>query len=186
MRNRLVFALAVVIILGLLAGCQAAAPAAAPTAVPAAPTKAPTIAPTAVPAAAPTTAPTPAPAPTTGPAGPVALVVKGKVAKELSLTKEAFVALGTVKFQAEHPKKGLQDYEGVMFKTLLEAAGADSSAKEVVLTAGDGFAATVAMADLAACDKCALAVQEGGKLAGVFPGMASNAWVKDVVSVEVK
>lgn len=157
--RRLVLAVVLLPTLGLAAGCQAAQPTAAPTRAP---------------AAAPVEE------------GPAALVVKGKVANELSLTKDAFYALGKVSFQAEHPKRDLQDYEGVMFKTLLDKAQVQSEATEIELTAGDGCTATVSLADLGACQSCALAEQEGGKLAGVFAGMGSNAWVKDVVSIEVK
>ncbi|HPL30338.1 MAG TPA: substrate-binding domain-containing protein, partial [Anaerolineae bacterium] len=113
-----------------------------------------------------------------------ALVIKGKVEKELALSLDALQALGTIKWQAEHPKKGMQDFEGVLFKTLLAHAAAKSDAKEVVLTAGDGFAATIALAD-AACDACGIAIKDG-VLSGVFSGQPSSAWVKDIRSIEFK
>ncbi len=112
-----------------------------------------------------------------------ALVIKGKVDKELSLSLEAFQVFGTTAWTAEHPKKGPQDYEGVLFQTLLAKAAVKSDAGEVVLTAGDGFAATLALADVADCDTCGISIQDG-VLGGVFPGQPTNAWVKDIRTIE--
>jgi hypothetical protein len=63
----------------------------------------------------PTAAATAAPAA----AGNAALTVTGMVDKELALTMEALKGVGVIKIKAEHPKKGMQDYEGVRLNALL-------------------------------------------------------------------
>lgn len=85
------------------------------------------------------------------------------------------------KWKADQPKNSVQDYEGVTLKTFLAKVGVKSNAKEMVLTAGDGFSATVALADVAACDLCGIAIQDG-TLGGVFPAQASKAWVEDILT----
>ncbi len=128
---------------------------------------------------------TPTPAPTQVPAAPPALAVKGMVDKELSLTMDAFKALGTTKITAEHPKNGPTDYEGVLLKTVLEQAGVQDGATTAVLSASDGFSAEVPVADIKACDQCLVAV-DGSVLNMVMPGMSGKSWVKNVISIEFK
>jgi hypothetical protein len=127
----------------------------------------------------------PTPAPTTVPAGPPALVVTGKVSQQLSLTLDDLKALGLQKISAEHPKKGMQDYEGVLLNAVLDQAGLAGDATAALFTASDGYTATVAIADIKACAQCLVAI-DGNALSMVMPGMSSKAWVKDPVSIEIK
>jgi hypothetical protein len=129
--------------------------------------------------------PTATPAPTMVPAGPPALVVKGKVTTALSLTLDDVKALGMEKLTADHPKNGPTEYEGVRLSKVLDKAGLAADATTLVLTASDGFSAEVAIADVKACADCLVAV-DGTSLNMVMPGMASKAWVKTVISIEVK
>lgn len=118
--------------------------------------------------------------------GPAALAVKGQVANELALTLDEVKALGVEKVTAEHPKKGAQEYEGVRVKAVLDKAGVDGGAADAVFTASDGFSGSVALADLNACADCLIAIDADGVLSMVLPGQPSSAWVKDVVSIEIK
>ncbi|HOG46871.1 MAG TPA: molybdopterin-dependent oxidoreductase [Anaerolineae bacterium] len=127
----------------------------------------------------------PAAAPAQPATGPTALTVKGKVATELALTLDSLKALGVVKVTAEHPKKGPTEYEGVRLKAVLDKAGVQGGA-DAVFTAGDGFEATVAVADLNTCADCLVAIGSDSALSMVMPGQPSKAWVKDVVSIEIK
>jgi hypothetical protein len=127
-------------------------------------------------------------APTAAPAaqGPTALTVKGIVGQELALSLDDLKALGATKITAEHPKNGAQEYEGVSLKAVLNKAQAESGAAELLLVAGDGFESTVPFADVSACADCLVAFADDGTLTMVMPGMSSKAWVKDVLTIEVK
>ena len=124
-------------------------------------------------------------APTTVPPGSAALVVQGKVGQELHLSLDDLKALGVQKLTAEHPKKGPQEYEGVLLSAVLDKAGLASDATTAVLTASDGFSAEVAVADAKACSNCLVAI-EGSTLSMVMPGMPSKSWVKSVTTIEIK
>ena len=125
------------------------------------------------------------PAPTPVPAGPPALTVQGKVTTPLALTLDDLKALGAEKLTLEHPKNGPTEYEGVRLSKVLEKAGLAADATTLVLTASDGFSAEVAIADAQACADCLVAIS-GTDLNMAMPGLASKAWVKMVVSIEVK
>jgi hypothetical protein len=126
------------------------------------------------------------PAPTEVPAGPPALVVKGSVEQELNLSIEGLKALGVVQITAEHPKIGPQDYEGVLLRSVLDEAGVQGDATSLVLTASDNYEAEVALADVEGCSDCMVAFRDDGTLGMVMPGLSSKAWVKFVVSIELK
>lgn len=151
----------------------ACAPAATP--VPVEPTAVP-VEPTAVP---PTEAPAAASTPT--------LVVTGLVANELALAEADLRAMEVVDLQAEHPKKGMQDYTGVRMSTLMAQAGVEAEATTLVITAVDGFSAEIDVPTLTACTDCLLAFTDSPEsFSAVMPGQSSKLWVKDVVSLEFK
>ena len=99
---------------------------------------------------------------------------------------DAVKAIGVVKATIEHPKKGKTDYEGVKLNALLEQAQIKPGASKLVLNASDGFTAEVTLDALNQCADCMMAFGDGGKIHAAMPGMESNAWVKDVVKIEVK
>jgi hypothetical protein len=125
-----------------------------------------------------------APAPA-APAGDAALAITGMVEQAQALSLEALQAMEVVEVTAEHPKKGEQTYEGVRLNALLDLAGVQAGAAGLVITAGDGYASEVVLADVQACADCLVAF-DGDILKMVMPGMESSAWVKDVVQIEVK
>jgi len=118
--------------------------------------------------------------------GGTALTITGAVEKELSLTMDAIKAIGVVKATLEHPKKGKTDYEGVRLNALLGQVKVKPGAKQIVLTASDGFTAEVTLDALSKCADCMMAFGDGGKIHAAMPGMESNAWVKDIVKIEFK
>jgi len=125
------------------------------------------------------------PAPTSAPAAPPALTVQGKVNQELELTLDDVKALGVETLTLEHPKNGPTEYEGVRLSKVLDEAGLAADATMLVFTASDGFSAEVAVADAQACTDCLIALS-GSSLNMAMPGMSSKAWVKTVVTIEVK
>jgi hypothetical protein len=163
-------------LMALVLVAAACAPAATP--VPVEPTAVPPTAepPTAVP---PTEAPAAASTPT--------LMVTGLVANELALAEADLRALEVVDLQAEHPKKGLQDYTGVRMSTLMALAQVKPEAATMVITASDGFSAEIDVLTLTACTDCLLAFTDTPEsFTAVMPGQSSKLWVKDVVSLEFK
>jgi tungstate transport system substrate-binding protein len=118
--------------------------------------------------------------------GAVVLTITGLVEKELKLTMDAVKAVGVIKATLDHPKKGKTDYEGVKLNALLALAQIKPEAKKIVLTASDGFVAEVTLDAVNKCTDCMMAFGDGGKIHAAMPGMESNAWVKDVVKIEVQ
>lgn len=123
--------------------------------------------------------------PTAAP-GEEALSVSGTVTNELALSLEGLRSMEVVQITAEHPRHGATDYEGVRLNALLDAAAPSPEAVTLVLTASDGYSAEVPLADVRACSDCLLAFETDGTLSAVMPGMPSNLWVTQVVSLEVR
>jgi len=70
---------------------------------------------------------------------------------------------------------------------LFELVGIKDGATTLVITADDGFSAEVSLADVMAVPDCLLGFTETpGKFKMVMPGLPSSAWVKGVISIEVK
>ena len=121
------------------------------------------------------------------PADQATLTVTGLVNQELSLNEAALRGMEVLQITAEHPKKGTEDYEGISLKALLELAGVQEEATTLVVTASDGFVVEIGLADVLACENCLFGFTETvEKFKLVLPGMESNFWAKDVVSIEVK
>lgn len=121
------------------------------------------------------------------PADQATLAITGLVDQELSLNEAALRGMEVLQISAEHPKKGTEDYEGVSLKALLDLAGVQDGATTLVVTASDGFVVEIGLADVLACENCLFGFTNTvEKFKLVLPGMESNFWAKDVVSIEVK
>ncbi len=131
----------------------------------------------------------PTPEPTT-PAvklAPGDLLITGAVETEILLKESDLKGLAVVKIQAEHPKKGMQEYEGVLIKDLLDLAQVKVGSSKIVFAASDGFSAEVSLADLDQCTDCLLAfTDEAGLYQLVLPGFQSNFWVKGVAIITIE
>ena len=115
------------------------------------------------------------------------LVVTGLVANELALAEADLRAMEVIDLQAEHPKKGMQDYTGVRMSTLMTLAQVKPEAATLLITASDGFSAEIDVPSLTACTDCLLAFTDTPEsFMAVMPGQSSKLWVKDVVSLEFK
>jgi len=111
----------------------------------------------------------------------------GLVENELVYNEADLRKLEVVEINAEHPKKGPTDYEGVRLSTLLDLAVVDSNAKKLVLTASDGFSAEVFLEEVLASPDCLLAfTDEEGVFNLVMPDLPSTVLVKDVVKIEIQ
>lgn len=137
-------------------------------------------------ACGPTTTPTAIP-PTAAPE-PVTLTVLGMVNNELDLTDSALHGMTVVTLTLEHPKNGATEYTGVRLNDLLAQASIQAGATTVTLTASDGFSADVDLATVQACTDCLVAfdADNAGVYNAAMAGQSSKAWVKGVISIEVK
>jgi DMSO/TMAO reductase YedYZ molybdopterin-dependent catalytic subunit len=95
--------------------------------------------------------------------------------------------MGVATIQAEDPKDGVQEYEGVRLASLLQIAQVQPEATKVVFTASDGYSAEIDLATLLGCPDCMLAFGEmPGCYWTVMPGQATALWVKEVTKIEVQ
>lgn len=135
--------------------------------------------------------PTSLPQPTE-PAAPVELspgdlLIRGLVGQETLLTKDDLAALNLFTIQAEHPKKGMQEYEGVLLAELLALAAPAPDAASLVFIASDGFSAEALLADVLACENCMVAfTDDPGVYQLVMPDFQSNFWVKELQIIEIR
>jgi tungstate transport system substrate-binding protein len=169
MSRTIKFVLLMGLILSLaLSACGTPAPTAAPVVVEATQAPAATEAPAAE-------------APSTEPI----LTVTGAVDQELALSEADLRGMEVVQLNAEHPKNGPTDYEGVRLSEVLAKAGIKAGASALLFTATDGYESEVPYADVEACADCLIAF-DGADLNMVMPGMTSKAWAKMVAKIEVK
>jgi DMSO/TMAO reductase YedYZ molybdopterin-dependent catalytic subunit len=120
------------------------------------------------------------------PAGDAALTLTGLVDAGQSWSLEMLKSMDVVTLELEHPKKGMTKYQGVRLNDLLALAGPQADAECLLFTAADGFTAEIKLADAQACTDCLVAFDDDGSLKLAMPGMDSGAWVKTLVSIEVK
>ena len=115
------------------------------------------------------------------------LVVVGLVNQAIGFMEADLRGMDVLQITAEHPKSGTADYEGVSLNALLDMAGVQDGATALVITAADGYASEVSLDEVRACENCLVGfTNTPEKLKMVMPDLASSAWVKDVVSLEVK
>jgi len=115
------------------------------------------------------------------------LTVAGLVNQSLFLNEAALRAMEVLTINAEHPKNGKQDFDGVSLNALIDMAGVKDGAKTLFVTSADGYTTEVALSDVRACADCLLGftdTAEQFKL--VMPNLPSNTWAKEVIKIEVK
>lgn len=115
------------------------------------------------------------------------LVITGLVNQEMGFMEADLRAMNVLTINAEHPKDGMQDFDGVSLNVLLDMAGVKDGAKTLFVTSADGYTTEVVLSDVRACADCLLGFTntlEEFKL--VMPNLPSNTWAKEVVKIEVK
>ena len=103
---------------------------------------------------------------------------------DIALKMADLKAMEVVKLDLEHPKKGKVAYEGVRLNAVLDKAGVAATGP-IVFVASDGFKAESTLAEVRACKDCLVAF-DGDILVLAMPGLASNLWVKDVVTIQAQ
>jgi hypothetical protein len=115
------------------------------------------------------------------------LVVVGLVNQAMGFMETDLRDMDVMQITAEHPKSGTADYEGVSLNALLDMAGVQDGTTTLVITAADGYAAEVSLDEVRTCENCLLGfTNTAEKFKTVMPDLPSSAWVKDVVSLELK
>ena len=115
------------------------------------------------------------------------LTVSGLVNQSVFLNEAALRAMEVLTINAEHPKNGKQDFDGVSLNALLDLAGVKDGAKTLFVTSADGYTTEVALSDVRACSDCLLGFTNTlEKFKLVMPNLPSNTWAKDVIKIEVK
>lgn len=112
------------------------------------------------------------------------MAVEGLVDSPKTLTVADLEAMNVTTITAEHPKKGLTEYKGVLLSELMTAVGVQSGATVLDMGCTDGYMAEVTLAELD--ENAMVAIDDDGKLNAVMPGMTGKAWASDIVSMEFK
>ncbi len=116
----------------------------------------------------------------------VGLEIRGLVGSPLTLSAEDLAAMPAAVVSAQHPKANApQDWTGYRLSDLLALAEPQAGATTLVITAADGFQASVPMEVVSVCTDCLVAVEDG-LLRMVMPEQESKAWVKDVAALELQ
>ena len=89
-----------------------------------------------------------------------------------------------VTITADDPTLGSTEYEGVLLSDIFSYVSVQADATTVVVTAADGSTSEVTLADVSG--DALLAIGGDDSLSTVMPGMASDAWVHDIVKMEFR
>ena len=113
------------------------------------------------------------------------IVFGGLVDYPMTFTVLDMDYMNWVTMTAEHPELGAKEYEGVRLSDIFSYVGVRSDATAVVVTAADGSTAEIPLADIAG-KEAMIALGEDDTLDAVMPGLGGEAWVKDIVSMELR
>jgi len=115
------------------------------------------------------------------------LIIVGLVDQPLGLMEADLRDMDVMQITAAHPESGTTDYEGISLTALLDMAGVQNNASMLLVTAADGYSAEVSLEEVRGCSECLLGfTNTAEKFNLVMPGLPSNFWVKDVVSLTVR
>ena len=110
--------------------------------------------------------------------------VKGLVDNPTTLALADLQAMNVVTITAEHPKKGAQEFTGVLLSEIIAKVGVQSGATVLDIGASDGYMGEVTLAELD--PNSMIAISEDGTLNAVMPGQSGKAWVNDIITLEFK
>ena len=117
-------------------------------------------------------------------AGP-ALTLSGMVDAEMAWTEAELQAMETMDAEYTDKDGETTTYSGVPLNALLELAGVQDGATELVFVADDGFEGTAVLEELLACANCIVAFDDGS-LRMVLPEFPGKANVKGVVEIKAQ
>lgn len=119
------------------------------------------------------------------PAAATALQLSGMVDSEMAWTEVELQAMETMDADYTDKDGAVSTFTGVALSALLDLAGVQDGAANVVFVANDGFEGTVALEEALACSNCIVAFDDGS-LRMVMPDFPGKANVKGVVEIKVQ
>ncbi|MCC6382243.1 MAG: molybdate ABC transporter substrate-binding protein [Dehalococcoidia bacterium] len=125
------------------------------------------------------------------PAAPVAtfnsVSIDGMVEKPLTLTTAQVAALPQKTVRATDSNSTEKEYTGAAIAAILAQAGIRAGATQVTFRGADGYAQTLALADLDKDTGAIIVVNGGGaSLRNIIPSQPPRTWIPALVKVEVK
>jgi hypothetical protein len=94
--------------------------------------------------------------------------------------------MDTIEAQSTNKSGETKTYTGVSVNALLEMAGAQADAANIVFVADDGYTSEISLADVQACQDCIVSFRNQGGFSMVMPGFDGKAQVKGVVEIQVQ
>lgn len=110
----------------------------------------------------------------------------GLVDTEQSWTEGELKAMQTMDVQATNKDGQVEEYTGVLLKSLLDIALPNITAATLVFVAEDGYSAEMPFVDAVECETCIVAFEDDGGFRMVMPDFSTKLQVKDVVEIQVK
>ena len=113
------------------------------------------------------------------------VVCKGLVDYPMTLTVVDIDYMEWIAVTADDPVLGTAEYEGVRLSDIFSYVGVQADAKTLVITGSDGSTVELPLASIDGAEAM-ISVAEDNTLNAVMPSLESEAWVKDVVSMEFR
>jgi hypothetical protein len=110
------------------------------------------------------------------------VVIEGLVDYPMTLTAVDVDYMEWVTVTADDPETGPTDYEGVLLADIFSYVGVQPDAATLILTAFDGTSVEIPLDDISS-DEALLALGEGDVMNAVLPGLESDTWLEDIVSM---
>ncbi|WP_424359076.1 molybdopterin-dependent oxidoreductase [Methanocella sp. MCL-LM] len=128
------------------------------------------------------TTPTPAPAVS----GPVVLSVTGKVSNPLNLTMADLQKYESKTITVAGKDNVTQEYTGVAYGKLLDAAGLTAEAKSANMIGADGYNKSLDVSAIKASADAIIAINADDTLKAVIPGESKGAWVGNLTTIVIE
>jgi hypothetical protein len=112
------------------------------------------------------------------------IVVSGLVDYPMTFTALDMDYMNWVTATVDDPTSGSTSVDGVALIDVFSYFGVQDAATTVVITGADGSAAEITLADMPS--DALLVVADDSSMSTAMPGMASDAWVKNIATMEFK
>lgn len=90
-----------------------------------------------------------------------------------------------VTITADRPEVGTKEYEGVPLSDIFTYVGVQPEATTLVITTSNDSVTEIALAEIASTD-AVVTIGDDGAMNAIMPGLQSNMWIEDVVSMELR
>jgi hypothetical protein len=116
-----------------------------------------------------------------------ALVVVGNVNQDVGWVEEIIRGMETIEVESTNSKGEADIYTGVTIKSLLDIAGLEPDAVNVVFVSDDGTSTNeIPLSDVLSCESCIVSFRNKGGFSIIAPGFGKDVQIKGVIKIEVK